>query len=79
MSYKVKIESIDSEEANKVEQKLRENDGFCPCKLIKTANTKCMCKEFRETLLDLKYGKDPNASAICHCGLYLATIDGVIE
>ena len=35
------------------------NDGYCPCAIEKTADTKCMCKEFRE----MKKG-------ICHCGRF---------
>lgn len=41
-------------------QVLKENDGYCPCRREKTADTKCMCKEFRET-----------KEGTCHCGLYI--------
>lgn len=41
-------------------KKLKENGGYCPCKLIKNEDTKCMCKEFREQQED----------GLCHCGLY---------
>ena len=40
--------------------KLKENSGFCPCRLVKNEDTKCMCKEFRE-----------QESGECHCGLYV--------
>ena len=43
-----------------IQAKLRENDGFCPCKLVKNEDTKCMCKEFRE-----------QETGECHCGLYV--------
>lgn len=39
---------------------LKSNGGYCPCKLQKTEDTKCMCKEFREQV-----------SGECHCGLYV--------
>ena len=39
---------------------LKDNDGYCPCELDKTPDTKCMCKTFR----DMTEGK-------CHCGLYI--------
>ena len=42
---------------------LKENSNYCPCKIEKTKDTKCMCKEFREQ----KYGW-------CHCGLYYKDI-----
>lgn len=38
---------------------LKENSNYCPCRIEKTKDTKCMCKEFREQ-------KD----GWCHCGLY---------
>lgn len=78
MSYKVKIEDVKSKSAAIVEQRLKENDGFCPCKLGKSADTKCMCKEFREVIMNMKYGNDPNATATCHCGLYVASVDGIL-
>lgn len=49
---------------NEIETKLELNDGYCPCRLQKTPNTKCMCKEFR----DMFANKIPGE---CHCGLYI--------
>lgn len=43
----------------KVRRALKENDGYCPCKLEKNDDTKCPCKEFREA-----------ESGMCHCELY---------
>ena len=45
-----------------IQQKLKENDGYCPCRIVRTPDTQCMCKEFREQ----KIGE-------CHCGLYIKT------
>lgn len=42
-----------------IEQAVKDNDGYCPCELFKTPDTKCMCKKFRE----IKEGT-------CQCGLY---------
>ena len=39
---------------------LKENSGYCPCRIEKTPDTKCMCKEFLE-----------QKSGPCHCGLYI--------
>ena len=39
---------------------LDKNNGYCPCKLEKNNDTKCMCKEFRE-----------QKEGCCHCGLYI--------
>lgn len=44
---------------NNILSKLNESP-FCPCRLEKNENTKCMCKEFRE--------QDVGP---CHCGLYI--------
>ena len=40
---------------------LKDNDGYCPCRVEKTPETKCMCKEFL----------DENYMGECHCGLYV--------
>ena len=47
-----------------VRQGLKDNDGYCPCRVKRTSETKCMCKEFRE-----------QKSGICHCGLYIKVDD----
>jgi len=46
--------------ADQIEQAIKDNDGYCPCKITKNKDTLCKCREFRETIGD----------AICHCGLY---------
>lgn len=43
--------------------KIKENDGYCPCSIVKNEDTKCMCKEFRSQIKN-------NAIGECHCGLY---------
>lgn len=54
----------DKEYANEVRKKLKDNGGYCPCRLEKTPDTKCMCKEFRES-----------EEGMCHCGLYIKEKD----
>ena len=49
-------------------KKLKENEGYCPCSLIKNKDTKCMCKEFREQIANGIAGE-------CHCGLFIATTE----
>lgn len=53
--------SDNKEVVEEVRKKLKENSGYCPCKLFKNEDTKCMCKEFRE---QTELGE-------CHCGLYV--------
>ena len=43
---------------------IADNDGYCPCSIACTEDTKCMCKEFRDQI------KDPNFEGYCHCLLY---------
>lgn len=57
------VQNPDKEYANEVRKKLKDNGGYCPCRLEKTADTKCMCKEFREM-----------EEGMCHCGLYIKTV-----
>lgn len=52
--------SEDKELVESIKKALKDNNGYCPCKITKTSDTKCMCKEFREQ----EYGE-------CHCGLYI--------
>lgn len=40
---------------------LKANGGYCPCRLEKTPDTKCPCKEFREQTVP----------GLCHCQLYM--------
>lgn len=58
---KFKIRKIDSCEARAIQDRLKANDGYCPCSIVKNADTKCMCKAFREQ----------NEPGTCHCGLYI--------
>ena len=56
--------SEDKELVEEIRQKLKENDGYCPCRIEKNEDTKCMCKEFRDQI------KDPDFEGYCHCMLY---------
>lgn len=39
---------------------VQQNNGYCPCSLLKNEDTKCVCREFREQ-------ETPGA---CHCGRF---------
>ena len=43
---------------------LRARGGYCPCRIEKTEDNKCMCREFREQIAD------PDFEGYCHCLLY---------
>lgn len=53
----------DEQVVNRIRNALLENNGYCPCKIERNADTKCMCKEFRES----------QGTGLCHCGLYQKT------
>ena len=45
----IKIRLTDDMELRKeIIEKLKANEGYCPCALVKTPDTVCMCKEYRE-------------------------------
>ena len=50
----------DKQIVDKILDALDKNNGYCPCKLEKNNDTKCMCKEFRE-----------QKEGYCNCGLYI--------
>lgn len=54
------IVNPDNEVVKTVRQALKDNDGYCPCKVLHIADNKCMCKDFRE-----------QGEGECHCGLYI--------
>ena len=54
----------DNEVVKTVKEGLKAKDGYCPCRLEKSEDTKCICKEFREQIAD------PEFEGFCHCLLY---------
>ena len=47
-----------------IKEGLKQTGGYCPCRIEKTEENKCICKEFREQIAD------PNFEGYCHCRLY---------
>lgn len=43
---------------------LKEKDGYCPCRVGKLPQNKCICEEFRAQIAD------PDFEGYCHCMLY---------
>ena len=52
---------------NKIKEGLKKTGGYCPCKIERTEQNKCICEEFRNQI------KDPNFEGFCHCMLYYKT------
>jgi len=54
----------DEQMYQRVTEKVFQNEGYCPCALLKTPDTLCMCQEFREQ----------KHSGLCHCERFIKTI-----
>lgn len=55
----------DTETVNDIRKRLKDNNGYCPCNLVKNPDTKCRCKEFRDQI-------ERGEKGFCHCGLWYA-------
>lgn len=53
----------DKEYVTNIREKLKENSGYCPCRIVKSPDTKCICKEFRDQM-------ERGEEGYCHCELY---------
>lgn len=53
---KLKIKEVEPS----IKALVEKNDGYCPCAVQKTPDTRCICKEFREQY----------TPGLCHCGRY---------
>lgn len=47
-----------------IKEGLRRTGGYCPCRMERTEDFKCMCKEFKEQIAD------PDYEGYCHCMLF---------
>lgn len=52
-----------------IKEGLKAKGGYCPCRLGKAEEFKCICKEFREQIAD------PEFEGYCHCLLYYKSKD----
>ncbi len=48
----------------KMRAALKAKGGYCPCRLEKSEDNLCICREFREQM------QDPDFHGYCHCRLY---------
>ena len=48
---------------------LAKTGGYCPCRIERSEDTRCMCKEFRTQIADPKF------EGYCHCMLYYKEAD----
>lgn len=47
-----------------IKQGLKEKGGYCPCRLERIPENKCMCEDFKAQIAD------PEFEGYCHCMLY---------
>lgn len=58
----------DKEVVAMIKEGLERTGGYCPCRLARIEDNKCMCKEFRKQLAD------PNYEGFCHCMFYYKSL-----
>lgn len=55
----------DKEIVKTIKEGLARTGGYCPCKLARTEENKCICDEFKKQMAD------PDFEGFCHCRLYM--------
>ena len=59
----------DKELVASIKEGLKMKDGYCPCRLQKLPEYKCICEEFKQQIAD------PDFEGFCHCKLYYKSKD----
>lgn len=59
----------DKEIVETIKEGLKKSGGYCPCRLEKTEENKCVCEEFKRQIAD------PDFEGYCHCMLYYKSRD----
>jgi ferredoxin-thioredoxin reductase catalytic subunit len=59
----------DKEIVKTIKEGLKKKGGYCPCRLGKKEEYKCMCDEFKAQIAD------PDFEGYCHCMLYYKSKD----
>ncbi len=54
----------DKELVKTIKEGLKRRGGYCPCRLEKKEEYRCICEEFRRQIAD------PDFEGYCHCKLY---------
>ncbi len=52
-----------------IREGLKNTGGYCPCRVGRTEENKCICKEFKEQI------EDPKFEGYCHCQLFYKSLD----
>ncbi len=59
----------DQEMVAQIRRGLERTGGYCPCRVQRTEENKCICQEFRQQIAD------PSFEGYCHCMLYYKSKD----
>ena len=59
----------DAEMVRTIREGLKRTGGYCPCRIQRTEETRCICQEFRRQMADPEFG------GYCHCMLYYKSKD----
>jgi len=70
MAVAVKL-NPDKEIVKTVKEGLERTGGYCPCRMERTPQYKCMCDEFKAQI------KDPDFEGYCHCMLYYKSKENI--
>lgn len=54
----------DKELVKAIKEGLKQKQGYCPCRIEKKEEYKCICEEFKAQI------NDPDFEGYCHCRLY---------
>ena len=54
----------DKEIVKTIKEGLERTGGYCPCRIQRTPENKCICEEFKAQMAD------PDFEGFCHCMLY---------
>ena len=54
----------DKEMVAKIKEGLKKTGGYCPCRIQRTEENKCICEEFKRQIADTDF------EGFCHCMLY---------
>ncbi len=60
----------DVELVEEVQRQLKETGNYCPCRIDRTPESKCMCKFFRDKVKEAKE-KGSTERIECDCGLWV--------
>ncbi len=52
-----------------IREGLKETGGYCPCRVERIQENKCICQEFKAQIAD------PEFEGYCHCMLYYKSLD----